>query len=97
MEDGEYIKAENLPDTVSGISKTIKTAEAKTDIIPEVYSGNLKEQISQAERAIIERTLQETGDSLIGKRKAAENLGISESTLYRRLRALGMLKQEKQK
>ena len=49
------------------------------------------DQLACAEREIIAECLSRTGHSLEGKRKAAEILGISESTLYRRLRALDLL------
>lgn len=50
----------------------------------------LKEQWEEAEKNIILDCLNNTGRSLEGKIKAAELLGISESTLYRRLKVLGI-------
>lgn len=58
---------------------------------PPARGGLLKDQLACAEREIIAECLSRTGHSLEGKRKAAEILGISESTLYRRLRALDLL------
>lgn len=48
--------------------------------------ASLKEALDRFQREVIVRCLKETGCSLAGKRAAAERLGISESTLYRRLR-----------
>lgn len=50
----------------------------------------LKEEWEEAEKRIIVECLNHTGRSLEGKIKAAELLGISESTLYRRLKVLGI-------
>ena len=52
--------------------------------------GSLKAQTDQAQRQILTACLSKTGTTLEGKRKAADMLGISESTLYRRLRELGI-------
>ena len=49
---------------------------------------SLKDQIAFHEKVIIEACLRETGTSMEGKRRAAETLGISEATLYRRIREL---------
>ncbi len=50
----------------------------------------LKETTDAAHRTVISACLKKTGTSLDGKRKAASLLGISESTLYRRIRELGL-------
>jgi PAS domain S-box-containing protein len=50
--------------------------------------SSLKDQIAYYEKKIIEVCLKETGTSMEGKRRAAEILGISEATLYRRIREL---------
>ena len=55
-----------------------------------VEGKTLREQTDAIHRKIIATCLAETGETLEGKRKAADILGISESTLYRRLRELGM-------
>ena len=78
MESGSQIELENLPVTFRG----------KKDEITAVRS--LKEQCGEAEKKIILDCLRLTGFSLEGKRQAAGLLGISESTLYRRIRALGI-------
>ena len=70
-----------FPDKI--LSRTSAAASAR--------GGLLKDQLACAEREIIAECLSRTGHSLEGKRKAAEILGISESTLYRRLRALDLL------
>ena len=79
MEDGEQIHLENLPENI-----LLKTTDA-------VGHDDLKSRLASAERKIIEECLEQTGKSLQGKREAAKMLGISESTLYRRLRALELL------
>lgn len=78
METGSQVGLENLP---------VNFREKKDDT-PTVRS--LKEQCDEAEKKIILDCLRLTGFSLEGKRRAAEMLGISESTLYRRIRALGI-------
>ncbi len=58
---------------------------------PHSTSGaTLKEQTDAAQRNIIASCLSQTGNTLEGKRLAAQILGISESTLYRKIRELKM-------
>ncbi|KMY55992.1 transcriptional regulator [Bacillus sp. FJAT-27231] len=57
-----------------------------------VGSISLKEQLDVYEKQIITKHLQENGYSVQDKRKVAAILGISESTLYRRIRELGIVK-----
>ena len=95
MEEGNRIGVVNLPEYVirrehPGTEKRDFSSSPKH----EIFVGNLKEKVAAAEKTIIQSTLEETGSTLIGKRKAAEKLGISESTLYRKLREFGMLKKE---
>lgn len=79
MENGDQIRLDNLPD------KILKRN-------PE--SGNnrqsLKEKLDDYQRMIIEECLDKAGRSTEGKILAAKLLGISESTLYRRIRELGV-------
>ena len=80
MEASNIISISSLPDKlVKG--KDIYLTNEKT---------SLKSQLNIAERAIINNCLDVTGCSLEGKRKAADILEISESTLYRKLRNLGI-------
>lgn len=81
MESSSSIQFCNLPDKI--ISRTPSLTSSGSE--------NLKERLALAEREIIAECLARTGHSLEGKRKAAKILGISESTLYRRLRALNLL------
>ncbi|MDZ4131786.1 MAG: sigma 54-interacting transcriptional regulator [Dethiobacteria bacterium] len=51
---------------------------------------SLKSSIDAVGKEAIYRQLAETGYTTAGKRLAAQNLGISESTLYRRIKELGI-------
>jgi len=77
METGTLIRQENLP---PHMRKENQTLGAKT----------LREQCDETEKRIITECLRTNGHSLEGKSKAATQLGISESTLYRRIRALNI-------
>lgn len=81
MEETDEIQLANLPDN---IISNVPVSEG-------LMQGSLKSQLELAERRIISGCLEETGRTLHGKREAAKLLGISESTLYRRLRALDLL------
>lgn len=78
MAEGEAISLDDLPEKVLPEKGT---GDSFTD-------ASLKSQLEYAERAIILKQLKKNGYSLKGKRAAAKELGISESTLYRRLRQL---------
>lgn len=80
METGNMITLDNLP------VRILQWRNMKGNIRP------LKHHSQEKEKEIIEECLQQTGHSLEGKRKAAELLEISESTLYRRIRELGITK-----
>ena len=73
MEDTEIIQLTNLP---SKISKSIN------------IKGNFKELVAEKETNLIINTLNTHGWDLKGKEKAAEVLGISIRTLYRKLKEL---------
>lgn len=76
METGSLIAMESLPPRLRRGKKAVESF------------FTLREQVDAFEKEIIERCLQETGFSVEGKIKAAKLLGISESTLYRRIREL---------
>lgn len=78
MEAGNLISVESLPPYI------VEGRKTNGSIKP------LKVQWAEAEKRIIEECLNYTGRSLEGKIKAAQLLGISESTLYRRLKVLGI-------
>ncbi len=80
LETGNMITLDNLPIRIQ------QWQRKKGNIKP------LKYQSQEKEREIIEECLQLTGHSLEGKRRAAELLEISESTLYRRIKELGITK-----
>jgi transcriptional regulator with PAS, ATPase and Fis domain len=79
MEAGSRIAFSNLPDR-------IRTPRNR----PSAENGTLKERTDRFQEEILRQVLKETGTSLAGKRQAAELLDISESTLYRRIRELGI-------
>ncbi len=78
MEMGREIILENLPDK---ISKRQRNTSGK---------AGLKEKMDEYQRMLIEECLNETGRSTEDKIIAAKRLGVSESTLYRRIRELGI-------
>ncbi len=80
MERQEQIQLENLPDRIKSSSKGSFVEHGKT----------LKEQTEHAQRLIILECLRHTGVTREGKRRASEILGISESSLYRKMRELGI-------
>lgn len=79
MEDGIEIGLENLPDKI--IKRASETGDRKE---------GLKEKLDDYQRRLIEECLERTGRSTEGKILAAKLLGLSESTLYRRIRELGI-------
>ena len=79
MEEGEVITLQSLPEKILMRGRE-RGAGGET----------LRARLDVAERDIISEALAKNGTSLDGKRRAAKELGISESTLYRRLRALGL-------
>jgi transcriptional regulator with PAS, ATPase and Fis domain len=90
MAPGEEILVTNLPPR---IQKALAASGGETgfDFASTPSEGkSLKAQTDAVHRKIIATCLAETGETLEGKRRAADQLGISESTLYRRLRELGM-------
>jgi transcriptional regulator with PAS, ATPase and Fis domain len=72
--------------SISSIQPRIQQA-FKAD--PTEYSS-LKDELEDLEREIIKKHLEQSGFSTLGKRDAARVLGISESTLSRRIRDLGI-------
>lgn len=78
MEMGNEILPENLPDKIFRHQRSLGS---KT---------GLKERLDEYQRTIIEECLNETGRTTEDKIVAAKRLGISESTLYRRIRELGI-------
>lgn len=80
MENSRMIQPENLPERL----------KHRTGIPYRSGEGTLKEQTSYAQKVIIEDALKKSGSGREGKRKAAERLGISESSLYRKMQELGL-------
>lgn len=83
MAGSSTIHLPDLPDRLIGA--TVETPRSPTGAI--LSAGTLKEQLAMTEKSIISAAIDHYGDSLEGKRQAAKALGISESTLYRRLRS----------
>lgn len=78
MEETDRVQMKNLPDRIK-----MKPNEMQR-------GATLKEKTDACQRQAIEECLKWTGHSLEGKRQAAQRLGISESTLYRRIKELNM-------
>ncbi len=76
MEAGSVIRLESLP-------PRFKRSEMNR-------GHSLGAVVDQTQREAIVKALQQYGNDLSGKRQAAKHLGISETTLYRRLKALGI-------
>jgi PAS domain S-box-containing protein len=79
MEKGSQISLASLPDKI----------QARTWGSP-IMSRGFKEKMDLYQKQLIEECLAETGHNLEGKIMAAKILNISESTLYRRIRELGI-------
>ena len=77
MATGKMIGKENLPERVREVM-----------INKWQLSDTLKFKMDTVQKKIIEDCLEKTGKSLIGKKNAAKILGISEATLYRRIKEL---------
>ena len=78
MVEGDIILLENLPDKILKRKRNLSN------------KAGLKEKMDEYQRMLIEECLNETGRSTEEKNIAARRLGISESTLYRRIRELGI-------
>lgn len=81
METGDEIQLANIPDRI---------INAREGGISAASGGSLKEQTDLAQRRIITSVLKHTGTTRDGKRSAAKQLQISESSLYRKMRELGI-------
>ena len=92
MEQSDTITVDSLPEKLVRKNKHVNSGSGTG-----MMHINLKTQLDSAERLIIRNCLNSTGWSLEGKRLAAEQLGISESTLYRRLKQLGLSKKNNNK
>ncbi|MFM1652521.1 sigma-54 interaction domain-containing protein [Brevibacillus sp. B_LB10_24] len=80
LETGTVITKQSIP------ARILRVHHADTTL------QTLKEQLDVHEKQIIERYLNEYGYSVESKQKVAHRLGISESTLYRRIRELHIRK-----
>jgi transcriptional regulator with PAS, ATPase and Fis domain len=83
LQDGTMIEPEDLPDRIRRLTNLDGSATAGV-------SGTLKECTDAAQRGAITGCLDRTGRSLAGKRAAAKQLGVSDATLYRKIKELGI-------
>lgn len=92
MEQTQMIRTENLPDRIrTAAEDQLLAQESLQEGSEDSAAGRtLKEQTDLAQRRIIEACLKITGIHRAGKKKAADILGISESSLYRKMRELGV-------
>ena len=83
LEIGDLVTVSSLPASIRGMSedKNIDIQEEKQELH---FSKSLY-NVNEIEEQLIIKALQRFGTSTEGKRKAAEALGISLATLYRRL------------
>jgi sigma-54 dependent transcriptional regulator, acetoin dehydrogenase operon transcriptional activator AcoR len=83
LEIGDLVTVSSLPASIRGMSedKNIDIQEEKQ----ELHLSKSLYNVNEIEEQLIIKALQRFGTSTEGKRKAAEALGISLATLYRRL------------
>jgi sigma-54 dependent transcriptional regulator, acetoin dehydrogenase operon transcriptional activator AcoR len=89
----EYIVNLEIGDlvTISSLPSSLRHPEVPVDKILEKKRNPLESSllnIEQSENQLIEQALSRYGNSTEGKRKAAEALGMSVATLYRRLKTI---------
>ena len=89
MEQSDTITVDILPEKLVRKNKHVNSGSGTG-----MMHISLKTQLDSAEKQILRECLNQTGWNLEGKRQAAEQLGISESTLYRRLKQLGLSKKK---
>ncbi|WP_126427551.1 sigma-54-dependent Fis family transcriptional regulator [Brevibacillus marinus] len=80
----EYATQMELTNTIQATSLPAKVRNGQSSRLAELATYNLK----QIQLATIQNLLDQYGYDVAGKSKAAEQLGISLSTLYRRLREI---------
>ncbi len=83
IETGPVITMQSIP---VRLRRNLEPSTAETKPLA------LKKQLDAVEKGLIENCLNQTGYSVEGKIQAARLLGISESTLYRRIRELNISK-----
>ena len=89
MEQSDTITVDSLPEKLVRKNKHVNSGSGTG-----MMHISLKTQLDSAEKQILRECLNQTVWNLEGKRQAAEQLGISESTLYRRLKQLGLSKKK---
>lgn len=91
IEKDDMIQSSSLPERIiARRSNSLQARDSGMEMVHSEQSGTLKEQLSQAERLIIQRTLEKTGSDREGKKDAARLLGVGESSLYRKIKELNI-------
>ena len=88
LEQGMNIQAGSLPPRLTSEQFLYTLKEPYGPGHPKAAKQSLKYLTDRYQIKVIEACLLQTGHSVTGKRRAAQLLGISESTLYRRVREL---------
>lgn len=75
----------------AAVARHVMEAERPAmEIVPAPVRGDVGATLAELQRRSIEEALAKFGNSLEGKKKVAQTLGISLSTLYARLRSYGL-------
>jgi PAS domain S-box-containing protein len=90
IEQGMNIQVESLPPRLTSKEHLFPSAELSSTGQPNTGKQSLKQLTDLYQTKIIEACLKQTGHAVEGKRKAANMLEISESTLYRKVRDLNI-------
>lgn len=90
LESQLYIQLSSLPQRVIENDNSAQLSNSINELVSTLNTQSLNIRTNLFQKKLIEDCLKQTGYSVEGKRKAANILGISESTLYRRIRELGI-------
>ena len=90
-EFGQKIMLEHLPQKILAVANVEKEIEdEKKQIIVKESDIQTKLKLKNLEKEIIKEALERFDNTTIGKEKAANYLGISISTLYRKLKSISI-------
>lgn len=91
LETESNIQVSSLPYKICEYTQNVMSRfNQNTDFVTDSHAPSLKIRTDTFQKSIIEACLAKTGRSVEGKRKAAKELRISESTLYRKIHELGI-------